>query len=67
MKKYLEKLQKEKETLLERLRLINDAIISSQEVCEHVDEIGGETWEYAGSDSHKSYYVCTICGKKRSE
>ena len=66
MKKELDKLQKEKDVLHERIALIDNAIESFQNVCNHVDENGAPTWELIGNDSHREYYECKICGAGRN-
>lgn len=66
MKKQLEKLVDEKNQLRERINLIDNVIHAFQEVCLHVDENDDTAFEVEGNDSHKTYYVCNICGKERS-
>jgi len=55
MEPSLEYLIKEKETLVERVRKLDEAIKVLKEMCEH-------DMKYYGNDSHHEYYECTKCG-----
>lgn len=56
MNQEIEKLQKEKTLLQERLKKIDNAIHALQQVCEH-------NFLYLGRDHNYEYYECTLCGK----
>ena len=64
MKTQLDKLNKERDQLMERVKKIDNAIKAFREVCEHKNEDGSDAMEYIGHDSHQNHYVCKICGKK---
>lgn len=64
MKTQLDKLNKERDQLMERVRKIDNVIKAFREVCEHKNEDGSDAMEYIGHDSHQNHYVCKICGKK---
>ena len=61
MKETIKKLKNEKLILLDRVKLINNAIEAFQNVCNHKKEDGSDSMEYEGNNSHKNYYKCTIC------
>ena len=62
MKKIIQNLETERQTLKDRIDVINNAIEAFQKVCKHTNEDGSNAMEYEGHDSHKNYYKCTICG-----
>ena len=64
MKTQIDKLNKERDQLMERVKKIDNAIEAFREVCDHKNEDGSDAMEYIGHDSHQSHYVCKICGKK---
>lgn len=66
MKDTIEKLKKERETLMDRVKKIDNAIKAFQEVCTHKREDGSSAVFQEGHDSHKDYYYCTICGYEYS-
>ena len=63
MKTQIDKLNKERDQLMERVKKIDNAIEAFREVCDHKNEDGGDDMEYIGHDSHKDYYKCKICGE----
>ena len=63
MKTQIDKLNKERDQLMERVKKIDNAIKALIEVCEHKNEDGSDAMEYCGHDSHKDHYECKICGK----
>lgn len=58
----LEKLQKEKDQLMERVRKIDTAMKAFRDVCSHKTDAGHDAMRYTGHDSHKRYYECSLCG-----
>lgn len=64
MKKIIEDLVCEKNTLLNRVEKIDGAIKALRDVCTHTDEKGKSLMEYEGNDSHKEYHKCSLCGEK---
>jgi hypothetical protein len=59
IKSVIKKFNTEKSELLNRVRHIDEFIESYRKICTHdmVDD---------GHDSHKDYYVCSICGFSES-
>ena len=55
MKEEIEKFIQEKKQLLAKVEQIDKFIETYQMLCEH-------DMKYNGHDSHKDYYVCSICG-----
>jgi anthranilate/para-aminobenzoate synthase component I len=53
----------ERKELQERIDVIDNAIEAFQKVCKHKHSDGKSSMEYEGSDSHKDWYVCTLCGE----
>jgi len=61
--KVIEKLTKEEDELSKEVDKINKMIEMYQGGCEHTDP-DPTNWEYAGHNSHHSYYQCQMCGKR---
>ena len=55
LKEDLEALERELIPMKRELDRIRDA-------CSHTSKSGKDLMEYAGSDSHKDYYKCVVCG-----
>jgi len=51
-------LKKEHDEIVEKQRIVLDAIYGLQKICSHPD------WVSNGYDSHHDYYVCSICNKE---
>lgn len=66
MKKIIEELNKERETIRLRMNDIDDAIYAFQKVCKHKDDKGKDVAEFEGFDGHRNNYICSICGKEFS-
>lgn len=56
-------LLKERDELKERIDKIDDAIEAFQKVCKHTHPDGKSAMELEGYDSHKDWYICTLCGE----
>ena len=65
LKPVIEKLNKRESELVNELNKVRDSINALQKVCSHKNEDGSDAFEFEGSDSHRDYYVCTICGEGR--
>jgi prefoldin subunit 5 len=65
MKETIEKLNKERDVLQDRIDKINKAICSLQNVCEHKNDDGSTAFVDAGATSHHDIEICTICGCTR--
>lgn len=46
----------------ERIDTIRQAIADKRILIEEYQKICDHIWEYEGSDSHKNWYKCKICG-----
>jgi len=66
MKDTIEKLERKRKIAQEDLKKIDAAISALQDVCEHKHNDGSDAFDVEGHDSHKTYYVCKICGKTES-
>ncbi len=66
MKDTIKELNRRYQIIAAELKDINDAIESLQKVCTHKTEDGKDAYEHEGHDSHKDYYVCSICGDSYS-
>ena len=66
LEKFTKYLNNSSERLLKKITLNNKKIIKLQEECNHKHSDGSDAFEYEGHDSHKDYYICTICGKEIS-
>ena len=64
MKQTIIDLKEKQESLKNELEKIETAIESLQDVCNHTHKTGKTAYECEGHDSHKDYYVCTICGNE---
>ena len=64
MKTQIDKLNKERDQLMERVKKIDNAIEAFREVCDHKNEDDSDAMEYYGHDSHMDHYVSKICGEK---
>ncbi len=62
MKTQIDKLNKERDQLMERVKKIDNAIEAFRDVCDHKNEDGSYAMEYIGGDSHRDHYKCKICG-----
>jgi prefoldin subunit 5 len=65
MKETIEKLNKERDVLQDRIDKINKAIYSLQNICKHINDDGSSAFVDAGSTSHHDIDMCTICGYTR--
>jgi len=66
MKAVIEDLNRKQEQLKKELQKIDVAIEALQDVCTHTLEDGTDAYECEGHDSHKDYFVCSICGDSYS-
>jgi len=59
IKRIIPPLLDEKIILLSKIKKIEKAIESLQDICEH-------DWKNNGHDSHKDHYICEICNLEDS-
>ena len=63
MKEQIQKLKNERDKIMDRVRKIDTAITSLQQVCNHKYEDGTSAMKCIGHDSHDDHYECQICGE----
>lgn len=67
MKEAIENLEKTISECKRKIELCKQGISSLQQICEHQDEKGNETWKPIGHDSHYRHFECRICFKRIKE
>jgi hypothetical protein len=52
----------QKQDLEAKLAKVTKAIQAMQDVCEHKDELGRDTFQWKGNHAQYNIYQCTLCG-----
>jgi len=67
LKEKRETLEKEKSQIEKKLNSITRELLLLHTECDHKDENGLDSFVYSSTDLRKDFYICTICGYRKSK